>query len=281
MSGRVAAIVSTVLAAVLGAGGTAVPAVAHVPLRYVALGDSSAAGPLIPDQIDATCLRSDHDWPHVLAGRTGAALTDVTCSGATTADLTGSQFGVVAPQFDALRPDTGLVTLAIAANDIDLGSAFVTCATTTPVPVGPTCQERYTVDGVDQYVARIRAVAPEMGAALTEIHRRSPRAEVVVTGYLTYWRRGGCFPADPFTPVDADYLQGTFDRLMVMLAHEATTHGATYVDIRRPSARHGLCEPSARRWLEGAVPTVPAYPYHPNAVGMAEAAAIIAHAIRR
>lgn len=71
----------------------------------MALGDSSAAGPLIPNEIDATCLRSDRNWPHVPAARLGAALTDVTCSGATTKDRTGRQAGVVAPQFDALRRD--------------------------------------------------------------------------------------------------------------------------------------------------------------------------------
>ncbi|GAA5039895.1 lysophospholipase L1-like esterase [Thermocatellispora tengchongensis] len=269
------------LAPVLAAGLIATPAAASAPpLRYVALGDSSAAGPLIPREIDATCLRSDRNWPHVLAGLLRAALTDVTCSGAKTTDLAGRQFGEVAPQYDALRPDTDLVTLAIGANDILLGSAFVTCANPQPPPTGPTCRERHTVDGVDQYAARIDATAPKVAAALEEIHRRSPRADVVVVGYLTYWRRGGCYPADPFTSADADYLQATFDRLMAMLARQAAAHDAIYVDIRRPSARHGLCEPPARRWLEGAVPASPAYPYHPNAAGMARAAGIIAEAVR-
>jgi lysophospholipase L1-like esterase len=250
------------------------PAAAAAPLRYVALGDSSAAGPLIPNEIDATCLRSDRNWPHVLAKRLGAALTDVTCSGAKTSDLTGRQLGVVAPQFDALRQDTDLVTLAIAANDIALSSAFVACASPNG-PTGPTCRERYTVGGVDQFAARIDATAPKVAAALAEVHRRSPRAEVVVVGYLTYWRPGGCYPADPYTPADADYIQGTFDRLMAMLADQAARNGASYVDIRTSSAAHGLCAPPARRWLEGAVPAAPAYPYHPNAAGMAAAASVV------
>ncbi|WP_229796252.1 GDSL-type esterase/lipase family protein, partial [Saccharothrix coeruleofusca] len=171
-------------------------------------------------------------------------------------------------------------TLAIAANDIDLSSAFTACASS-GTPTGPTCQERYTVGGVDQFVARIEATAPKVGAALEEIHRRSPDADVVVVGYLTYWRPGGCYPTDPFTAVDADYLQTTFDRLMAMLADQASRHGASYVDIRTPSADHGLCEPPERRWLEGLVPASPAYPYHPNAAGMAEAAAIIGAAVAR
>ncbi|RSD16817.1 SGNH/GDSL hydrolase family protein [Amycolatopsis eburnea] len=256
------ALVVTLLAGLLAA-----PAAAAGPLRYVALGDSSAAGPGIPAQIDATCLRSDHDWPHLLAARLGAALTDVTCSGATTADLTGRQAGVVAPQFTALRRDTGLVTLAIGANDIALGSAFVTCAS----PDGPSCEEQYgTV-----FPARIAATATKIAGALAEIHRRSPAARVVVTGYLTYWRPGGCYPADPYTAADADFIQATFDRLMAMLAEQSRRHGASYVDIRGPSAGHGLCAEPAVRWLEGAVPASPAYPYHPNAAGMAAAAGII------
>lgn len=55
-----------VLVLVLLACLAAAPAEASGRIRYVALGDSSAAGPLIPDQIDATCLRSDRNWPHVL-----------------------------------------------------------------------------------------------------------------------------------------------------------------------------------------------------------------------
>ncbi|GAA4665206.1 SGNH/GDSL hydrolase family protein [Amycolatopsis dongchuanensis] len=254
-------------------------AVAGGPLRYVALGDSSAAGPLIPDQIDTTCLRSDRNWPHVLAATLHAALTDVSCSGATTADFTGRQAGIVPPQFGALRPDTDLVTVAIGANDIVLSSAFVACASPGGVPAQPSCRERYDSGGVDTFAARIRDTAPKVGAALNEIHRRSPHAKIVVTGYLTYWRPGGCFPADPYTPADANYIQSRLDMVAGMLAWQAVTHRASYVDIRLPSARHGLCEPPERRWLEGATPSSPAYPYHPNAEGMRHVAAILAGAL--
>lgn len=108
-------------------------AAAEEPLRYVALGDSSAAGPGIPDEIDSACRRSNHNWPHVLAEMLGAALTDVTCTGATTASA--------GPQLDALRSDTELVTLAIGANDVNLGAAFVLC----PKPTNwQTCEQNMT-----------------------------------------------------------------------------------------------------------------------------------------
>jgi hypothetical protein len=53
------------------------------------------------------------------------------------------------------------------------------------------------------------------------------------------------------------------------------------VDIRGAGVGHGLCEAPARRWVEGAAPASPAYPYHPNAAGMANAARIIEGALRR
>src|SRR5262245_23939715 len=75
--------------------------------RYVALGDSAAAGPLIPlpDLSSPGCLRSTANYPKLAAHALGLPITDVTCSGAVTADMTGSQqtpLGGVPPQFDAL-----------------------------------------------------------------------------------------------------------------------------------------------------------------------------------
>lgn len=73
----------------------------------------------------------------------------MTCSGATTTGLGGRQFGFVAPQYDALRPDTDLATLAIGANDIGMGPVVPTCASLLADPIRPTCEERYTRGGPD------------------------------------------------------------------------------------------------------------------------------------
>jgi lysophospholipase L1-like esterase len=270
---RVAIVVATALVAgLLGAP----LAVAAQPLRYVALGDSSAAGPGIPNQVNAVCARSDRNWPRNLAAILGAELTDVTCSSARIPDLAGKQYGIVDPQFAALTDDTKLVTLAIGANDINLAQAFQECAIGILAP-GDTCQEHFANAGGDEYARRIAATGTALGAALETIHSKSPQADVVVVGYLTYWQPGGCPPADPYAPADADYMQDTFDRLMTMLAAQAGAHDATYVDIRSPSAGHGLCAPAADRWLEGLVPSEPTVlAYHPNTAGMANAARIIA-----
>src|SRR3954462_3082801 len=57
------------------------------PLRYVAMGDSysAASGDIPPDPTAAPeCLRSTVNYPHLIASKVGAALTDVTCGGADT-----------------------------------------------------------------------------------------------------------------------------------------------------------------------------------------------------
>src|ERR1051326_4231915 len=63
------------------------------PGLYVALGDSYTAGPFIPVQQDdpVGCLRSDHNYPHLVAAILGFRLRDVSCSGATTQDMTSPQ----------------------------------------------------------------------------------------------------------------------------------------------------------------------------------------------
>lgn len=264
----VAALSSLFIAA---AGVAAGPAGATEGLDYVALGDSSAAGPLIPLQEPSPCLRSTKNWPKVVAAKLGANLTDVTCSGAVTGDMTGKQFGFVAPQFDALKPDTDLVTIAIGANDLSLGTVVPSCY----LP----CKSRLTSGGVDQLAQGIEATAPKVGAVLEGIHDRSPDARVVVVSYATYWKKGGCFGKDPVNSTDADYLQGTWDKMHAMLAEQAATHDAEYVDIRTPSADHGVCASLSEKWMEGLLPTSPAAPYHPNAKGMAASGTTIAAAI--
>lgn len=248
---------------------------------YVALGDSAAAGPLIPGQDPALwCLRSDRDYPRVAARLLGAQLTDVTCSGAKTDDLTGRQFGLVTPQLDALKPSTDLVSLTIGANDVGLFQTALSCVNLLPEPVGTSCEDRYTAGGTDRLAQAVDAWAPELGAALDEVERRSPNAKVLVTGYGTYIRPGGCYPRQPVWSRDGDYLQGVMDRISATARAEATKRGATFVDFAAVTAGHDICAAPADRYLEGLVPTTIAAPLHPNAAGMAAFGKAVAQAVR-
>ncbi|GGU67886.1 SGNH/GDSL hydrolase family protein [Lentzea flava] len=264
--------------AALVAGTTA----AHADtLEYVAMGDSAAAGPLIPNQDPALwCLRSDQNYPRVAAKKLGAQLTDVTCSGAKTEDFSGRQFGFVAPQYDALKPSTDLVSITIGGNDVGLVQTALSCINLFPEPVGLSCKDRLTANG-DQVAAAVEKWAPEFGAALDEIKRRAPHAQIVVTGYGTYIRPGGCHPVQPIWARDGDYLQASVNLLSATAKAEAVKRGATFVDLAAVSVGHDTCAAPADRYLEGLVPTSIAAPLHPNAAGMAAFGATVALAVQQ
>ncbi|TDD48293.1 SGNH/GDSL hydrolase family protein [Kribbella antibiotica] len=257
---------------------TPVAAQAADPYEYVAIGDSSAAGPLILPQVDLPCLRSGVNYPHIAAAKLGARLTDVTCSGAVIPDFSGKQFGFVPPQYNSLSAATDLVTVAIGGNDTGLVTAALSCINLLPAPAGLSCKERYTAGGRDQLADRITATAPAFGKALDRIRALAPNARILVTGYGTYIRPGGCYPTIPVWAVDANYLQATIDRLNTMLAAQSASHGATYVDLRTPSIGHDACAPISQRWLEGLIPTSDAAPLHPSRAGMAAFGALVAAA---
>jgi lysophospholipase L1-like esterase len=258
------AVAALLTAAVLGAP----LARADEPPRYVAMGDSSAAGPGIPDQVDAGCVRSNRNWPSYLGKILGVTPTDVTCTSATLASSV-SQLG-------ALSDDTDLVTIAIGANDIEMWQAFVHCGQ--PVDAAG-CREILATRGVD-FDARISALGAQFRARLRAIRDESaPDVRVFVVGYLTYWSPGGCPDRDAYSSSVADFMQDTFDKLMDGMETWADQENATYVDIRTPSRNHGLCQTGgSERWLDGNV-APPRYAYHPNALGMCHAATIIGRAI--
>jgi lysophospholipase L1-like esterase len=272
-----------VAATVAAAIGVTAPSASAAGERYVALGDSMASGPLIPNITgNVGCGRSTHNYAHELAARLGVAeLRDVTCSGAETRHMTEQQSlsvagvptGTAPPQFDALSAETTLVTLTIGGNDAGLVGIAEDCVNLDPFATP--CKARYTAGGVDQVAQRVDAAGPRIAAVLEGIHQRSPQARVLVTGYGLYVKHGGCWPVQPVLPVDADYLQGNVDRLNGVIAAQAAAHGAEYVDVRTPSAGHDACQGPTTRWVEGYVPLNPAAPLHPNQRGEENYARII------
>ncbi|MEU0312942.1 SGNH/GDSL hydrolase family protein [Nocardioides sp. NPDC006273] len=246
------------------------------PPTMVALGDSQAAGPLVTTQNSWDCLRSDDNWPSVAARTIGASLTDVTCSGATTADLTGRRFGYMAPQLDAVGPGTDIVTITIGANDLNLGVLVPSCMQPLPAPHGIACSSYQP----DSYTSQIDTVGKRIADAVQSVHTRAPGADVHLVSYLTYWGTSGCYPVDPIWAIDAAWLQSIFDRLNAKLSAVAADNGAGYIDLATPSRDHGVCAPVEAKWVEGLIPTSQAAPYHPNALGNREGGAIVAGAIR-
>lgn len=278
------------LALLAGSAAMSGPAWAQAPgAAYVALGDSFTSGPVIPTQIDAHCLRSSANYPHLVAAALHLSLDDVSCAGAETASLTGPQpvgpghSDVRRPQLDALGPATRLVTVGIGGNDIGYSDVVVTCTILSILGLlGTPCTNHYTAGGVDQLAAAVAAAGPRVAGVLDRLHRRSPKARVLVVGYpqIAPPTGTGCWPLLPFAPKDLAYLRGVEVSLNAMLAAEARQHRATFVDTYGRSAGHDACTPAGTRWVEGLLPLGAAAPFHPNAAGERALAAAVLAAIR-
>jgi len=248
---------------------------------YVALGDSYAAGPIIPVPIKPWgCLKSSNNYAHMVASQLGFTLRDATCSGAETDDMTNPQGvdpdGPNPPQFDSLSTDVALVTLQIGGNDIGFGGIAETCA-----QAGfnqQSCESQYVKDGHDELRDRIAETAPKVAAVIQGIHDRAPSATVLVLGYpgiFKFGAKASC-PAMLLGESDSLYLRGIQEALNGMIADQAEANGATYVDVYAPSAGKTACDLPVLRWVEPIVPVNAAAPLHPNIVGMQGMAGLVA-----
>jgi lysophospholipase L1-like esterase len=252
----------------------AAPAVAAPNPAYVSLGDSYAAGPLIPLQVPLFgCLKSNNNYANLTARNLGITLKDASCSGAETEDMTSPQNvdpdGPNPPQFDSLTKQTRIVTLQIGGNDIGFSSIAEDCASATSNE-GTPCQDRYVHDGRDEISERIQATAPLVAAVLQGIRARSPKARVLVVNYAAILpdEGPGCWPQMPITDGDVPYVRAKEKELNAMLATQAAAAGAELIDWYTASIGHDACQPPVIRWVEPVVPVNAAAPLHPNLGGM-------------
>ncbi|CAM5523702.1 lipase [Streptomyces canarius] len=284
----------TVGAALLSAGAALAPAgtaaastvtAGRTTVDYVALGDSYASAPLVPTQVDATCLRSSQNYPSLVAQSKSATLTDVSCSGATTADLTAPQADGVPAQLDAVNRRTDLVTVTIGGNDIGFSTVLGTCAQLTATdPAGTPCRTHFAGTGADQISDAIARTGPKVAQVLRGIHQRAPHARVVVVGYPDLFPDDGVGCTSKTVPLamgDFAWLRDKEKELNAMLARQAFKSGARYVNTYTPTVGHDLCKPTGERWIETFAPETPAAPVHPNATGERVMASAVEAALTR
>ena len=255
--------------------------------RYVALGDSFTAGPLVP-YVDATrpaCLRSTANYPAVLAAWLPAArLVDVSCSGAETADLRRPQqgFGPAAqPQLRAVTEGTDLVTIGMGGNDFGLfGTLVGRCpALAASDPNGSPCRQAFTAaDGTDVLQARLPRIEARLVDAVRAVQERAPDAVVAVVGYPRLVPASGSCADLPLAAGDYVWADRVQRGLNTALASAAAAAGVAYVDTYTGSAGHDVC--ATEPWVNGArtLPTQ-ALAYHPNAAGMRSTALAVLRAL--
>jgi lysophospholipase L1-like esterase len=253
------------------------PATAAAPLDYVALGDSysAASGVLPPDPTaPLLCLRSSRNYPHVLASRTGARLTDVSCGAAETKHVTTAQYPGVAPQADAVGAGTDLVTMTIGGNDSSVFiSAILACGAAGVLTLGngSPCKDLYG----SHFEDTVRTTTyPALVSALGAVRGKAPNARVAILGYP--WilpATGGCFAKMPVARGDVPYLRSLQTTLNDAVSRAAAATGATYVDMSTVANGHDACQPLGTRWIEPVLQTTNPVVVHPNALGEANMAA--------
>ncbi|MDX3000297.1 SGNH/GDSL hydrolase family protein [Kribbella solani] len=252
--------------------------------KYVALGDSYTAAPFVPlpEVLSLGCFRSYSNYPKQLAERLHVReLTDVSCGGADTTNMTKPQstlLGTAAPQFNALTPDTDLVTVGIGGNDFGVfGSIIDTCpALRASDPAGAPCKAHFTVDGVDTLLAKIAQTQTRITGVVEGIKARSPKAKILLIGYPKIAPEHGTCPSIlPFATGDYAYLYSIEQALNQAVGNAAAAGGATYVDTFGPSTGHDACAPDGQAWIQGKdINLLRAFSYHPRYEGQAGVTAL-------
>ena len=255
---------------------------------YVALGDSYTSGPNIPSQATSTpagCDRSDRNYPSLVAEQLAlkpADFRDMSCTGATIADLTSTQStdnGVNRAQLSALSDETRLVTIGIGGNDIGFSSLIKQCVKSGVLyyamgsgkytGVAAPCREEYVSGGTDEIQQRIDTAGDRLASALARIKDRAPQAEVYVVGYPAILppTAANCGRELGLAPADVPFLHKEAQSLNTTLRERAAAAGAVYVDTYKPSVGRDACSDRTTRWIEPMIPLAPAAPVHPNARG--------------
>ena len=255
--------------------------------RYVALGDSYTAAPMIAGKMsDDGCFRSSNNYPALLAAADlpDATVVDRSCSAARTKDLPGRQqsvFGrVQRPQLAAVTPDTDLVTVGIGGNDLDLFERLVgTCARLRASdPTGDPCRRSFTrPDGTDTMLRDAARIEGRVAGVLRAVNRKAPDARVVVVDYPVMVPKSGTCPRKlPLATGDYPWARAVNERLSRSLRDAAEKAGVEHVDLAAASSGHDICA-GTEAWVNGQR-TQPgtALAYHPLASGQQAVADLLA-----
>lgn len=226
-------------------------------LEYVALGDSHAAAPRTPTTgLTIPCFRSDENYPHLVAEQLPRTqLTDVSCSGASSAAMLSAQettAGTVPPQLDALSADTDLVTLNIGGNDASFFLDWARqCMQVAPFdPDGSPCADANQTPAGDPLLAKVPRIKANVSATLAEIEERSPDAVVIVVTYpKPFPDKGTCKLAARFATGDLTYINSISRAVSDAIIEAAREAGVGWVDVFRASRGHDIC--SDEPWTNG------------------------------
>lgn len=245
---------------------------------YVAMGSSYAAGPGIPPLDERAALRSSLNYAHLVAKDAGLQLTDVTCSGAITANLLDTpQRGLgkrFRPQIDAVTANTTLVTATVGGNDLGYIGAVTSAAVHARFPWLPGHVRVAAIDHTPLVASTTRLVRAIQG--------RAPKASVLLTNYLTVVGPDIAAWSPHLPDGQVQWLQDLAAAQSLAMQQVCDTTSAVFIDAAAASLGHGLGAKDP--WVTGLVLGNPlrggAVPFHPTADGMRAVADLILDVIR-
>lgn len=250
--------------------------------RYVAMGSSFAAGPMLPPPkpgAPARCGQSLNNYPTLLAERFGMVLVDRTCSGARTEHVLG-RWGDIPPQIEAVNEATRLVTVTIGGNDLNyIGNLFsATCRTRAKETAAPAAQQVKPCPVVRVPTeADYFRVERQMNEIARRVRTAAPRARLVFVQYLAPLPPKLC-QVTPVTERDAAIVRRIGTRLADITRRVAQQNRAIVVEMNQSSATHTPCD--AEPWMIGSPKEYDGrqgMPWHLNLAGMKATADGIAY----
>lgn len=256
---------SLLTAAALGAAMLLSPGVAHAAApNYVALGDSYASGVGTRTYIESSgsCQRSTKAYAYLDAGRIGANLTFVACSGARVADVTANQL-------PSVTSSTNIVSVQVGGNDAGFSSVITECA-----------QPAWLSD-CNSAVANAQSIINNtlpgrLNTLYSSIRSRASSAKVVVVGYPRLFNGTDCNAGTFFSGDEMTKLNATADLLNSKLSAAASAAGFTFVNPTSKFIGHAVC--GSPEWINGLSNPV-SESYHPNTTGQAAYADLVQPAL--
>lgn len=252
--------------------------------RYVALGSSFAAGPGVEPLVDKAAGRSKRNYPQLVAEALQLELTDVTYSGATTANILSEPQDEAPPQLAAVGPETDLVTITAGGNDLEYIGTFIRGSMLNSLARPVDLIHRRLGNRIRARVSYLReqaeydAVRDSLVEVVTQVQQRAPAARILLVDYLTVV--GPTTRPRLDVPLNEEQLPSVAMMaagLAEAFANAAAKSGAELVEASAASKEHAVG--SAEPWTTGFSLRPPGLgggvPYHPNEAGMAAVAELV------
>ncbi|MFH8533768.1 SGNH/GDSL hydrolase family protein [Streptomyces tendae] len=250
--------VLTLLLAVVASVGTASGATAASSdtSEYVALGDSyaSGVGTSTYDPSGGDCRRSPLGYPTLWAkSHPQYTLKNVSCSGATVAD-------VEAGQLSALSSETDRITITVGGNDVGFTSTLENCLTGDDNLCGVSTQ-------LSTFYAE-NYLKAKLDSLFSKIHERAPQAKVYVLGYPHLVAPAGTCNLFSSTSPKPAMMNATADAVDEAVKNAAATANFGFIDVRQRFSGHEACGTDA--WINSVNLTQLVESFHPTADGYAQ-----------